>query len=145
MRNAPSGRCLSAMMAVGFALGAGCAGSAARLGAPGEPQGSAPQLYPALLTARPAWTGEIRGAKLRVWAEPAYRAQSPQWQQELDDDVAYANRVLIPMLGVALAAEYLAWDHRAQGGEPAAELAALIQTDPGDDVMWVVGITGGAA
>jgi hypothetical protein len=108
---------MAAMMAAVIALGSGCAGLQAGAGATSEAHRSALQLFPILLTARPAWTGEIRAAKLRVWADQEYRAQNPQWQQDLDDNVAYANRVLIPMLGVGLAAEYRAWDHRAQGGE----------------------------
>jgi hypothetical protein len=127
------------MMAAVIALGSGCAGSQAGAGATSQAQGSARQLFPMLLTARPAWTGEIRAATLRVWADQAYRAQNPRWQEDLDDYVAYANRVLIPMLGVGLAAEYRAWDHLVQGDE----LAALVETDPGDDVVWVVGVTAG--
>jgi tetratricopeptide (TPR) repeat protein len=135
---------MAAMVAAMIALGAGCAGLQTGAGATSEAQGSARQLFPMLLTARPAWTGEIRAAKLRVWADQEYRAQNPRWQEDLDDYVAYANRVLIPMLGVGLAAEYQAWDHRAQGGELAAELSELVRTDPGDDVVWVVGVMAGA-
>jgi hypothetical protein len=132
-------------MAAVLTLGSGCAGSQVGTAATNEIRGSARQPFPMLLTARPAWTGDTRAATVRVWADPAYRAQNPQWQESLDDDVAYANRVLIPMLGVGLVAEYRAWEHRAQGGELAAEIAALVQTDPGDDVVWVVGVTAGAA
>jgi tetratricopeptide (TPR) repeat protein len=131
---------MAAMIAAVIALGSGCAGLQAGAGATSEAQRSAGQLFPMLLTARPKWTGEIRAVKLRVWADQEYRAQNPRWQEDLDDYVAYANRVLIPMLGVGLAAEYREWDRRVQGDE----LAALVQTDPGDDVVWVVGVTAGA-
>jgi hypothetical protein len=144
MWNVLSGGRVAAMMAAVIALGAGCAGSPSSAGARSEPQWSARQPFPMLLTARPAWTGDIRAAKLRVWADQDYRAQNPRWQADLDDDLAYANRVLIPMLGVGLAAEYREWDHRVQGDDLAAELAALVQTDPGDDAVWVVGVTAGA-
>jgi tetratricopeptide (TPR) repeat protein len=143
MWNVSSGRGMAAMIAAVIALGSGCAGSRAGTGATSEAQGSARQPFPMLLTARRAWTGENRAAKIRMWADQEYRAQNPRWQEDLDDYVAYANRVLIPMLGVGLAAEYRAWDHRAQGGDLAAELAALVRTDPGDDVVWVVGVTAG--
>lgn len=132
------------MMAAVIALGSGCAGSQAGAGAKSEPQQSARQPFPMLLTARRAWTGETRAAKLRVWADQEYRAQNPRWREDIDDDVAYTNRVLIPLLGVGLAAEYREWDHRVQGDDLAAELAALVQTDPGDDAVWVVGVTAGA-
>jgi tetratricopeptide (TPR) repeat protein len=135
---------MAAMMAVVIALGSACAGLQAGAGATSEAKGSAGQLFPMLLTARSAWTGETRAAKLRIWADQEYRAQNPRWQEDLDDYVAYANRVLIPMLGVGLVPEYREWDHRVQGDELAGELAALVQTDPGDDVMWVVGVTAGA-
>jgi hypothetical protein len=134
---------MAAMVAV-IALGSGCAAPQAGALATSEVKASAGQLFPTLLTARPAWTGEIRAAKVRVWADQGYRAQNPRWREDLDDDVAYVNRVLIPMLGVGLAADYREWDHRMQGDELAGELAALVQTDPGDDVVWVVGVTAGA-
>ncbi len=140
MWNVPSGCRVVAVIA----LGSGCAGSQAGAGATSELQRSAGQPFPILLTARPAWTGEARAAKLRVWADQEYRAQNPRWQEDIDDDVAYANRVLIPMLGVGLAAEYREWEHRVQGDDLAAELAALVQADPGDDAVWVVGVTSGA-
>jgi tetratricopeptide (TPR) repeat protein len=128
-----------------LALGSGCAGSQVDGAAMKDLRGSARQPFPMLLTARPAWTGGARAAKVRVWADQTYRAENPRWQEVLDDDVAYANRVLIPMLGVGLAPEYRAWEHRAQRGELAAELAALAQIDPGDDDVWVIGVTAGAA
>lgn len=103
------------------------------------------QPFPMLLTARPAWTGEVRAATVRVWVDQGYREHNPRWKEDVDDDVAYANRVLIPMLGVGLTAEYRPWEHRAQGGDLAPEFTALVETDPGEDVVWVVGITAGPA
>lgn len=144
MWDAPSGRGLAAGMAALLALGSGCAGS--QVGAAtNEARDSARQPFPIVLTARPAWTGEVRAAQVRVWADQAYRAQNPRWKEDLDDYVAYANRVLIPTLGMGLTAEYRAWDHRAHGSELAAEIAALVQTDPGEDAVWVIGVTAGAA
>lgn len=99
-------------------------------------------LFPMLLTARNAWSGDVRAATVRVWADASYRAQNPQWQEDLDNDVAYANRVLIPLLGVGIAAEYRAWDH-AQGNDLMTDLAALVQADAGDDAVWVIGVTAG--
>jgi hypothetical protein len=139
MWDVPSGRGLAVAMFVLLAAGSGCAA------ATDEVRGSARQPFPMLLTARSAWTESVRTAKVRVWADQAYRAQHPQWKEELDDDVAYANRVLAPMLGVALTPEYRAWEHRAQGGELAAEIAALAKIDPGDDAVWVIGVTAGPA
>jgi len=156
MSNAGSGGGAGRMVAVVIVivLGGGCAGAQAgpgatstattSTGATSAERGRARGLFPVLLTARAAWSGEVRAAKLRVWADEGYRAKNPRWQEELDDDVAYANRVLIPMVGVGLAAEYRAWEHRGQAGELAAELVALARTDPGDDAVWVVGVLAGA-
>lgn len=143
MWDVSSGRGLAATMVAVLALGSGCAGS--QVAAATSEPGGARQPFPVLLTARPAWAGDVRAAKVRVWADQAYRAQNPRWQEDLDDYVAYANRVLIPMLGVGLSAEYRAWEHRAQGGDLAAEIAALVQTDPGEDEVWIIGVTAGAA
>src|SRR5262245_16702029 len=98
-------------LVVVIALESGCGGVQR---GPAASQTNA-DLFPTLLTARAAWTGETRAAKLRVWADEGYRAQNPQWQEGLDEYVAYANRVLIPMLGVGLVPEYRAWEHRASG------------------------------
>jgi hypothetical protein len=137
------GRAAAVKVAAVFALGAGCAGTRAGAHATNGPPASDQQLFPMLLTARTAQSGDVRAANLRVWADQEYRARNPQWQEELDDHVAYTNRVLIPMLGVGLVAEYRAWDHGGHDSDLAAKLAALIQTDPGDDVVWVVGVTSG--
>src|SRR6185436_16610657 len=67
---------------------------------------------PAQLTAHAGWSGEVRVAKLRVWADDEYRAQNAQWERGFAQPLAYANRVLAS-LGVRLEAEYRAWDHRA--------------------------------
>lgn len=151
MSNTSTGsrRVVVAVFAAAMVLAASCAsaprGAAASRAAPPLEEGSTEQLFPELLTARAAWTGEPRATKLRVWVDEEYRTHNPRWKDDLDDVVAYANRVLIPMLGVGLAAEYLPWEHRPRAGDLTAELAALIQTDPGDDVMWVVGVIAGTA
>src|SRR4051812_13864593 len=106
---ASGSRWAAAIFAV-LALGSACAT------ATGEMRGSARQPFPILLTASSTWTGDVRAAKVRIWADQSYRAQHPRWEEDLDDDVAYANRVLAPLLGVALTPEYRAWEHRAQSG-----------------------------
>jgi len=95
---------------------------------------------PAQLTAHAAWSGEVRVAKLRVWADDEYRAQNAQWERGFAQQLAYANRVLAS-LGVRLEAEYRAWDHRAPATTLVADLDALARIDAGDDVVWVVGLT----
>lgn len=99
------------------------------------------QLFPAQLTAPERWTGELRVAKLRVWADDDYRAQNVQWQHGFDEQLAYANQVLTPMLGVRLEAEYRSWDRHAPGATLVEHLDALSREDPGADVVWIVGLT----
>jgi Matrixin len=99
------------------------------------------KLFPAQLAALSKWTGEVRVAKLRVWADDEYRAQNLRWQHGFDEQLDYANQVLIPMLGVSLEAEYRAWQRHAPGSTLDDHLEALTRTDPGDDVVWVVGLT----
>ncbi|HEX4421764.1 MAG TPA: matrixin family metalloprotease [Kofleriaceae bacterium] len=98
-------------------------------------------LLPAQLTAQARWTGEVRVAKLRVWADDEYRAQNLRWEHGFDQELDDANQVMVPMLGVRLAAEYRPWTHHAPGDTLSEHLEALARQDPGDDVPFVVGLT----
>jgi hypothetical protein len=99
------------------------------------------KLMPSQLTALDKWTGEIRVARLRVWADDQYRGQNVRWQHGFDDQLDYANQVLGPMLGIRLEAEYRTWDHHAPGAPLSDHLEALAREDPGEGVVWVVGLT----
>lgn len=99
------------------------------------------KLLPAQLTATRRWTGEVRVAKLRVWADAEHRAQNVRWQHGFDEQLDHVNQVLIPMLGVRLEAEYRSWEHHAPSTTLAEHLEALAGQDPGEDVVWVVGLT----
>ena len=99
------------------------------------------KMLPAQLAAASRWKGEVRVAKLRVWADTEYRAQNVRWQHTFEDELDYANQVMTPMLGVRLEAEYQSWDHHAPSGTLSDHLAALDAHDPGDEVVWVVGLT----
>ncbi len=96
---------------------------------------------PAQLTAVEKWTGELRVARLRVWADDEYRAQNVRWQRGFDEQLDYANQVLGPMLGVRLEPEYRSWDHHAPGATLSDQLEVLAREDPGEDVAFVVGLT----
>jgi hypothetical protein len=50
-------------------------------------------LLPAQLTAQARWTGEVRVAKLRVWADDEYRAQNLRWEHGFDEELDDANQV----------------------------------------------------
>ena len=99
------------------------------------------KLLPAQLTALGHWTGETRVAKLRVWADDEYRAQNVRWEHGFDEQVDYANQVLIPMLGLRLEPEYQTWRHHEPTSTLDEHMAALARMDPGDDAAFVVGLT----
>jgi len=99
------------------------------------------KLFPAQLSARGTWKGEVRVAKLRVWADDEYRAQNVRWQHGFDEELDYANQVMTPMLGIRLEAEYRQWEHHAPAERLEEHLVALSELDEGDDVVWVVGLT----
>jgi predicted Zn-dependent protease len=98
-------------------------------------------LLPAQMTAPRAWKGEVRVAKLRVWADDEYRAQNMRWQHGFDEQLDDANELLVPMLGIRLEADYRAWDHHAPGSTLTEHLDALVRDDSADDVVWIVGLT----
>jgi hypothetical protein len=99
------------------------------------------KLLPAQLTVPKQWTGDVRVAKVRVWADDAYRAQNVRWQHGFEEQLDYANQVLTPMLGVRMEGEYRSWERHAPGSTLGDALEALAQADPGDDVVWIVGLT----
>lgn len=96
---------------------------------------------PATLEAPTRYEGEVRVAKVRVWADAEYRSQNLRWKQGFGDELDYANQLLQPMLGLRLEAEFREWDRRAPGASLRDTLAALAEHDPGDDVAWVFGLT----
>jgi hypothetical protein len=59
------------------------------------------KLFPVQLAPLTKWTGEVRVAKVRVWADDEYRAQNVRWQHGFDEQLDYANQVLIQLYGVA--------------------------------------------
>ena len=99
------------------------------------------KMMPARLAVMSTWKGEARVAKLRVWADTEYRAQNVRWQHTFKEQLDYANYVLTPMLGVRLEAEYRSWEHHAPSEMLTGHLTALAAHDPGDDVVWIVGLT----
>jgi hypothetical protein len=99
------------------------------------------KFLPAQLTAPTRYTGDVRVAKARVYADDDYRAQNIHWQAAFDDQLDYANQILIPMCGVRVEAEYRAWQRHAPDSTLADHLEALTRQDPGEDVVWVIGLT----
>src|SRR5262245_28800644 len=87
------------------------------------------KLFPAQLSARGKWKGEVRVAKVRVWADDEYRAQNVRWQHGFDEQLDYANQVFTPMLGVRLEPEYRTWERHAPGATLADSLQELVRID----------------
>ena len=101
----------------------------------------AAELTPPVLIADGEWHGEVRTERVRVWADDDYRAQNVQWQRTFDDQLAYANEVLAPLLGLKLVPEYHEWQHHAPAHTLAEDLAELETQDRGDGVLTVIGLT----
>jgi hypothetical protein len=133
------------MVAAWAVAAAGCLSPVIPIGSGKSPRQGQMQgiskLMPAPLTAPRRWEGEVRVGKLRVWGDAEYRAQNVHWQQGFEEQIDAVNQVTIPLLGVRLEAKYEAWDRHAPGSTLSDHAAALEQHDPGEDVVWVVGVT----
>jgi predicted Zn-dependent protease len=99
------------------------------------------RVTPASFAAQHEWAGEVSTAKIRVWADDAYRAQNLHWQQTLQDQLDAANEVLAATFGVRLVADYRVWQRHAPGASLEDSIEALTRTDAGDDVLSVIGVT----
>jgi hypothetical protein len=99
------------------------------------------RVTPASFSGHQEWTGEVSTAKIRVWADDAYRAQNLHWQQTLQDQLVAVNEVLAATFGVRLVADYRVWQRHAPGASLEDSIAALAQIDGGGDVLSVVGMT----
>jgi Biopolymer transport protein len=101
----------------------------------------AAELTPPVLVADGEWSGEVKVAHIRVWADDEYRAQNVHWERTFGDSLDYANEVLAPLIGIRIEAEYHAWQHHAPGNTLGQDLDELEQQDPGDGVLTVIGLT----
>jgi biopolymer transport protein ExbD/predicted Zn-dependent protease len=96
---------------------------------------------PARLATDKKWQGEITTKKIRVWADQEYRTQNRKWQQSFERPLELANLVLEQTLGVRLVADYASWEHHVPSATVTDHLHALVEHDPGNDVLVVVGLT----
>ena len=87
------------------------------------------------------WAGDVRTARIHVWADDAYRAQNLHWQQTIEGQIEAANEVLAATFGVRLVADYRVWQRHAPGASLEESLDALDELDAGEDVLSVVGLT----
>ncbi len=100
---------------------------------------------PPVLITNEHWAGDVSSEKIRVYADDDYRAQNVGWQHTFEDELAYANEVLAPMLGIKLVAEYREWPRHAPDATIEDDLHELSKLDPGNDVFAVVGLTSALA
>lgn len=97
---------------------------------------------PVLVALDEGWEGNVSTATIRVWADDDFRAQNVHWRETFGEQLAYANEVLGPMLGLRLVAEYREWHHSLDAGVTLEDrLDELRKQDPGNDVLGVVGLT----
>lgn len=99
------------------------------------------RVTPASFAEHHEWAGAVTTAKIRVWADDAYRAQNLHWEQTFQDELDATNEVLASMFGVRLVADFHAWTRHAPEASLDDTLTALAEADPGDNVLSVVGLT----
>jgi predicted Zn-dependent protease len=87
--------------------------------------------------------GEIKVAKIRVYADADFRGHLTAWKKRVTGEIDYANEMLQPLLGVRLEiVDFKEWDYQAPTAPLDETLGALAKQDSGDDVAWVIGFTG---
>jgi biopolymer transport protein ExbD len=99
------------------------------------------EFLPARLDVEGTYRGQLRTAKIRVYADDQYRAQNLNWREQFDERLEYVNAVLGSNFGVKLVADYREWNHHEPGASLSDDLEQLHQLDPGSDVLTVVGLT----
>jgi hypothetical protein len=88
------------------------------------------------------WPGvKPRTARIRVFADEAYRSQNVGWQDGFEEQLEVANAVLRAKFGLELEGEYRAWERNAPDTQLSEDLEALMALDDGDDVFVVIGLT----
>jgi tetratricopeptide (TPR) repeat protein len=118
-----------------------CAGGSAAAAPPLVKWSSdAARAAPSLLQVIDRRHRQIRTVRLRVYADPEYRASGTRWQERARGMVDDINQLTGPTYGVLFEIESLRrWDGPGRGASAGQALAALETLDPGSDVDWVVG------
>lgn len=99
------------------------------------------EFLPAQLAVEGPWRGPVMDARIRIYADDAYRAQNLNWRQVFGAELEYANAVLGPNFGLHLVADYREWNHHAPGTAMSDDLDALRDLDDAGDVLSVIGLT----
>jgi hypothetical protein len=99
------------------------------------------ELIPSTLDTSRAYAGQVRNAKVVVYADDEYRAQNLKWEQTFEDQLSRANAVLEPQFGLHLSADYHVWNHHAPGNSLDQDLDELRALDDGRGALTVIGLT----
>jgi tetratricopeptide (TPR) repeat protein len=100
------------------------------------------RVTPVELAAPTKYEGDVRTARVRVWADSDHRGQSARWRRRIADEIDYANQLLVPMLGLRLEiTEIGPWDRHEPGAPLRETLTDLAAHDDGDGVHFVIGLT----
>lgn len=105
------------------------------------PQGL--QATPSNGDAPPPVLANVKTMRVRVHATSRHIAEITDWQRRFSEVLEDANRVLVPTLSIRLEVETATeWSPRTPDDALSAQLDELGNADPGDDVDWVIGLTG---
>ena len=127
---APAAVLCRPLLAFVFALSACGGGNVA------EHRATVTRFLPATLESFRRWEGEVRTAKVRIYADAQVRAL-PRWKDDIAEEVDYASQVLQPLAGVRLAIDsFKDWERT---GKPEDALRELTELDKADGVTWVLG------
>lgn len=118
-------------------LGGACPGAGERR----QQEKMARDVEPAAVVPTPMGTLTVRRAKVRVYADAAYRAQNRRWEDKVAAQLRDASRIFEPTIGLGLdLADTRAWERKADSSDMTAMIKELEALDPADDVDFVIGL-----
>jgi tetratricopeptide (TPR) repeat protein len=88
--------------------------------------------------------GQLRVARLRVWADQDYRRVGKIWQSQVRELLGRVNAFVEPAFNLRFeAAVFRNWDRRGSAARVEDALQELFELDPGDGVDFVLGLVTG--
>ncbi|MBS2028911.1 MAG: hypothetical protein JST54_13500 [Deltaproteobacteria bacterium] len=97
---------------------------------------------PAEVQAAPSAAAGMHDVKLRIWVDQEYRAHVIGWPDKVRELVERANTVVGPAYGIHFVPELRNWTREREDADLERALEDLEKLDPGQDVGWVLGLTG---
>jgi tetratricopeptide (TPR) repeat protein len=125
------------MRSIAFLLLAGCTFPTPRQ----QQRAYADSLRPAEVKPAIASLGPVRKLRVRAYADPGYRTQTPRWNARIEEQIRRATGILVEQFGIELEVESVRPWNRSGGNADRMQdaLAGLRELDPGGGVDWVVG------